>query len=63
MTETRITCDRCAAPIPADRTKLLVECGPIRARRDTIDLCPVCCDRFEAFLRDPSQREEPSTCS
>ena len=38
----RVSCDRCRRIITADRTELTVESGPLRSRRETIDLCTEC---------------------
>jgi hypothetical protein len=34
-----VTCDRCDDEITADRTLLRVESGPLRPRREAIELC------------------------
>ena len=45
-----VHCDRCGAEIMADRTALDVRCGPLRSRRETIDLCPGCVQTFSTWL-------------
>jgi len=48
------TCDRCRVPIPADRTTLAVQCGPMKPHRPAVDLCLACAGEFVAFLKAPS---------
>jgi hypothetical protein len=52
-----VSCDRCRAVIPADRTKLAIETGPLRAvqvngnEEAVIDLCRECAEALLAWLR------------
>jgi hypothetical protein len=49
-----VTCDRCTEVVSADRTLLLVETGPMRPRRESIDLCPSCVEGLGVWLREPT---------
>jgi hypothetical protein len=51
-----VTCDRCAATIESDRTLLRVETGPLRTRREAIDLCAECVKALVAWLRTGDDR-------
>jgi hypothetical protein len=52
-----VSCDRCRAVISADRTKLVVETGPLRTLRAVangeavIDLCRECGEELAVWLR------------
>ena len=55
MTKTTVYCDACSRLIESDRTCLEVETGPLLRRGiETVDLCPVCLERFAAMLSGPS---------
>jgi hypothetical protein len=54
VTEMCHDCDRCGVPIERGRTLLRVECGPLRGRQDTIDLCSACTDALVSWLATPS---------
>ena len=72
MVRIEVTCDRCRVVIPADRTKLAVEAGPLRTQQagggeSAIDLCRECAAALSAWLRGgpspprsgPAQPHEP----
>jgi hypothetical protein len=50
MVKLEVSCDRCRAAIPADRTRLTVETGPLRAiltsdsGEPAVDLCRECAE-------------------
>jgi hypothetical protein len=52
-------CDACATRIDSGRTLLKVECGSLRSRRQEIDLCPTCAQKFAATLREHPAAELP----
>lgn len=43
-------CDRCSETIPADRTLVLIQCGPLRRSHPAADLCVSCAGDLAAFL-------------
>jgi hypothetical protein len=51
-----VICDRCRAAISTDRSKLIVETGPLRSLpandngEVAIDLCRACAGAFRAWL-------------
>jgi hypothetical protein len=53
-----VTCDRCGDEITADRTLLRVECGPLRPRREAIDLCSACAEALVEWMR-PAEAPAP----
>jgi hypothetical protein len=54
--ETTVRCDRCDEVITADRTVLRVESGPLRGRREQVDLCDECAQALVAWLRPGDNR-------
>ena len=53
MIEQRIHCDRCGNTIlDGGRTKLVVECGPLRKRQEHSDLCVDCLPLLEGWLAE-----------
>lgn len=50
MTTLLVHCDRCSAPIEEGRTELLIECGPLRIKRQAVDLCRECLGGFTRWL-------------
>lgn len=57
MTRTEHFCDRCKVRIEADRTKLAIECGPLRGERPGFDLCLGCARALVGWLDESEQRE------
>ena len=63
MVKTEVNCDRGRAVIAADRTRLAIACGPLRAARvdDSgeagVDLCWGCAEAFLSWLRSGPERE------
>jgi hypothetical protein len=55
-----VSCDRCGEPIDSGRTLLWVETGPLRSRRDTIDLCLTCVDALAVSLRSVQGADSPN---
>jgi hypothetical protein len=57
MVKIEVSCDRCRAVIVADRTRLAIACGPLRAARvddsgeAAVDLCRGCAEAWLAWLR------------
>ena len=56
MTRVEHFCDRCHERIPADRSTMEVQCGPLRRSYFQIDLCPGCVDRLVEWLGPPGSR-------
>lgn len=53
MTQVKVFCDVCSDLITADRTNLVVKCGPERQRgRHEIDLCGGCLPKLTSLLDD-----------
>jgi hypothetical protein len=52
MTSTlTVICDRCGEIVISGRTLLKVECGPLRAHADTLDICEYCASSLSSWLR------------
>jgi hypothetical protein len=57
MVKIEVSCDRCRAVIMVDRTRLAIDCGPLRTVRvndngeAVIDLCRECAEALLARLR------------
>jgi hypothetical protein len=57
-----VTCDRCGTEILTDRTVFDVRCGPLRARRESLDLCTDCLPVFLEWLK-ASKKETFAPCN
>ena len=53
----QVQCDKCGSPIAADRTRISIECGPLRgvvatdSGESVVDLCRSCAEAFLSWLR------------
>lgn len=59
MVEQRVMCDRCGNVILEGRSLLTVEAGPLRTRRESVDLCSDCADLLAGWLSPESAAPEP----
>lgn len=50
--EQRVICDRCRSVLIENRAALVVQSGPLRIRRETLDLCSDCQDQLEGWLAE-----------
>jgi hypothetical protein len=57
VVKNEVSCDKCRAVIVTDRTKLVIETGPLRkilitdSGESVVDLCPRCAEAWLAWLR------------
>jgi len=52
---TEVHCDKCGGLIEADRTELVVNCGPLRSKRGSFDYCLPCVRALEAWTTTPPE--------
>jgi hypothetical protein len=63
MVKIEVCCDKCHTVITADRTKLVIDTGPLRTihingnGEAIIDLCPRCAEALLAWLRASGSRD------
>jgi ribosomal protein S27E len=54
MVTTTVNCDQCNEVITLDRSTLTVQCGPLRRRMESVDLCPTCAATWAESLGKPA---------